>query len=87
MVLKGCFYVGVSLCSLCECNIFGAMSFYSMDAYHIFPQCVLTIIPLVGGVICVVVTRACTGYWLGPPLCSLVVTALSGAGSAPQLLV
>ena len=30
-----------------------------------------------------VVTRACTRCRAGPPLCSVVVTALLGAGSAP----
>ena len=33
----------------------------------------------------VVVTRACTGYWVWPPLCSVVVTALLEAGSAPVI--
>ena len=61
MVLKGCPYAGVSLCSLCESNIFGARAVFSMDACHVFLQCVLAIFPLVGGVIFVVVTRACTG--------------------------
>ena len=58
MVLKGYFYVGVSLCSLCESNIFGVRAFLSLDAYHIFPQCVLAIITLIGGVIGVVTQAA-----------------------------
>ena len=33
-----------------------------------------------------VISRASTGYWAGAPLCSIAITALSGAGSAPQLL-
>ena len=41
---------------------------------------------LMEGVIGIVVTRACTGRWAGRLLCSLVVTALLGAGSTPQLL-
>ena len=32
-----------------------------MDAYHVFPQGVLAVIPLIGGVIGGVVTRACAG--------------------------
>ena len=84
--MKGCFYVETPLCSLCESNIFGAKAVFGMDACHVFPQGVLALLPLIGGVIGVVVTRACTGCWAGPPLCSVVVTALSGAGSAPQLL-
>ena len=59
--MKGCFYVGVSLCSLHESNSFGARAVFSMDACHIFPQCVLAVIPLIGGVIGLVVTRAFTG--------------------------
>ena len=82
-----CFYVTVSMCSLCESSIFGAKSDFTMDAYHIFLWCLLALIPWVGDIIGVVVIQAFPGYWLGPSLCSVVVTALSGAGSAPQLLV
>ena len=60
MVLKGSFYVGASLRSLHESNIFGVRAVFDMDACHVFPQCVLAVIPLIGGVIGVVVTRACT---------------------------
>ena len=48
---------------------------FSWDAYHHFPQCTLAIITLIGDVTNVV-TRACIGYWAGPPVCSVVVTAL-----------
>ena len=41
---------------------FGATVVFSIDVCHLFPQCMLTIIPLIGGVTDVVVTRACTGY-------------------------
>ena len=41
------------------------------------------IIPFIGGLTGAVVTRACPGYLVAPPLSSVVVTALSGAGSAP----
>ena len=57
-----------------------------MDAYHTFLWCLLALIPWVGDIIGVVI-QAFPGYWLGPSLCSVVATALSGAGSAPQLLV
>lgn len=60
MVLKDCFYVRVSLCNLHESNIFGARAVFSMDVCHNFSQCVLAIIPLIGVLICVVVTKACT---------------------------
>ena len=75
--------MGASLCGLHESNVFGARAF-SMGACHVFPQVVLAVIPLIQGVIGGVVTRACTGCWAGPPLCSVVVKALSGTGSLPS---
>ena len=81
VVLKGCFYMRAFLYRLCESNIFGVRTVFGIDASHIFPQSVL--IPLIVGV---VVSRVCTGCEVGLPLCSLVVTALFGVGSAPQLL-
>ena len=50
MALKGCFDVGVSLRRLCESNIFGARAVFGIDASHVFPQSVLSVIPLIGGV-------------------------------------
>ena len=71
VVLKGwCFYVEVSLCSLCEPSIFGAKSVFTMDAYHIFPQCLLALIPWIWNIIGVVI-QAFPGYWLGPSHCSV----------------
>ena len=61
VVLKGFFYVGASLGSLCESNICGARAAFCMDNFYVFPQCVMTIIPLIVGVIGVVVIRACSG--------------------------
>ena len=61
MFLEGCFYEGTSLCSLCGFNIFDVRAVFCMDACHVFLQCVLAVIPLIGGVTGVVVTRACTG--------------------------
>ena len=86
MVLKGCFYVRVSLYRLCEFSIFGVRASFGMDTSHIFPQGMLAIIPLIGDGIGVVLSRACTGFWVGPPLCSVAVRALLGVGSAPWLL-
>ena len=64
MVLEDYFYVGMSLCSLHVNSLifFGVKAVFSMDACHVFPQCILAVIPLIGGVTDVVVTRACTGY-------------------------
>ena len=41
---------------------FGVKAVFSVDACHLFPQCMLAVIPLTGGVTDVVLTRACTGY-------------------------
>ena len=41
---------------------FGARAVFSVAGCHLFPQCMLAIIPLIGGVTSVVVTRACTGH-------------------------
>lgn len=46
MVLEGYLYVGESLCRF---NIFGVRTVFSMDACHLFPQCVLFVILLIGG--------------------------------------
>ena len=86
MVLKGCFHVAAYLCRLYESNIFGARAVLGMDASHIFPQSVLVVIPLIWICHWCVVTRACTGCWAGPLLCSMAVIALSEAQSASQLL-
>ena len=75
MVLKGCFYVAASLCSLVESINFGVNFF--MDACHIFLS-VLAITPSIRDVTGVV-SRACTGYLAGSPLCSTAVTALLGS--------
>ena len=55
----------------------------NMDTCHFFPQCMLAVFPLTIDVTDIVVTRACTGYQVGLPLCFVIVTALSGAVSAP----
>lgn len=47
--------------------------FFSIDAWQHFCQCVLAVIPLMGAVIGIVVTRVCTRCWAGHPLCSVVV--------------
>ena len=44
-----CFFVRPSLCSLHGFNISGARAVFGMDACCLFPQCVLAIIPLIGG--------------------------------------
>ena len=48
-VLEGYFYVGTSLCSPCVFYIFGTRAVFSMDVGHLFLQCMLGVIPLIGG--------------------------------------
>lgn len=47
MVLKGCFYVEVSLCRLCESDIFVVRVGFDTVVSHVSPQGVLAIIPLI----------------------------------------
>ena len=82
MVLKGCFYVGLSLCRPCESDILGVWAAFGMGARHIFPQHLLVIIPLTCSVIGVIVSRTWALWWAGPLLFSEAITALLGAGSA-----
>ena len=62
--------------------LFGVRAVFSIDACHLFPRCMLIIIPLIG-MTDVVVTRPWPEYLMGPPLCSVIVNAVSGVGSAP----
>ena len=62
---------------------FGARAVFSVNIYHHFLPFILTIIPFNGSVIDVVVTRPRPEYLRGPPLCSVIVNAVSGVGSAP----
>ena len=48
MVLEDYLYVALFLCSLCGFNIFGAEAIFSVDACHLFPQHMFTIIALMG---------------------------------------
>lgn len=61
MILEGRFSVRASLCSLHECDVFGARADFSVHACHVLLQCVLFIIPVIGGVTGAVGTRACIG--------------------------
>ena len=62
MVLEAYFYVGTSCVACVGFIVVGVRAVCSKAACHLFPQCMLAIIPLIGGVTDVVVTRACTGY-------------------------
>ena len=74
VVLKGCFYVRVSLCSLCVFNIFGARADFGIDTSQVFLQGVLVIIPLIGGAVGVVGSRTCAGCEVRLPLSSVAIT-------------
>ena len=63
---------------------FGAKGVFSMDICHLFQQCMLILIFLIGNDL---VNRVCTEFWAGPPLCSAVIFALSGVESALSLFV
>ena len=82
VVLKGCSYVGASLCRLHVPSVLGGRAGFDVDASHVFPQGVLAAITLVGCVAGIGVARACSGYEEGVPLCSVAVTALSRLGAA-----
>ena len=49
---------GPPLCSLHESNVFDVRAVHSMDTLISFPQCVLAVILLTGGVINIAVTTA-----------------------------
>ena len=46
----GYFYVGTSLCNLHGLIFFGVRAVFSMDVCHLFPQCMLAVVPLIGDV-------------------------------------
>ena len=46
--LKGCSYVGISLCRLCVPSVSDGGAGFDVDASHVFPQGVLAAITLVG---------------------------------------
>ena len=54
---------------------------FSIDIFCLFPQCMLASIPLIIGV-ADAMARACIKYWVGAPLCFVVVNALSRAVSS-----
>ena len=82
MALKRCCYVRAFLWKLHMPNAFGGRAGI-VYACHIFPQGVLASMTLVVGVAADGEAKACTGCEVGLPLCSVAVTTLSGAGSAP----
>ena len=78
--------MGVSLYRLCELSAFGGRDGFDVDTRHVFPQGVLPAFILVGGGTGDGGARAGARCEAGLPLCSVDITALSGAGSDPNLL-
>ena len=76
MVLKGCFYVGASLCRLCVSSVFGVRAGFGIDASHVFLQGVLAFIPFIANVVGFVVFRSCVGCEVGLLLYSVSVSVL-----------
>ena len=74
--LKGCSYVGISLCRLCVPSVSDGGAGFDVDASHVFPQSVLAAITLVGGVADDWGARVCAGCKAGLPLCSVAVATL-----------
>ena len=60
--LGGLCYVGISLCSLHGFNFLFFLVLGLFLDCHFFPQCMVAIITLIGGLTGVVMTRACPGY-------------------------
>ena len=67
-------------------NAPGVRDGFDVDTSHVFPHHVLATTTLVGGVAFDGGARVCAGCEAGFPLCSVAITTLSGAGSAPKLL-
>ena len=85
-VLKGYPFVGASLCSLHVPSAFGGTARFDMNRSHIFPQCVLAAITLVGGGAGDGGSRDRAKCEAGIPLCSVAITTLLGAGVNPKLI-
>lgn len=68
-------------------SIFGGRAGLGKDSSQFFPQSLLDIILLIGGVVGIVISGAHAGCEMGLPLCSMAVTALSGQGLLPSCWV
>lgn len=75
------------VCGVCVCACAHARAVFGMNVYHLFLHCMLAVISLIGCLNGVVMTRACPDYRAGPPLCSVVASALSGAAFVLSLLM
>lgn len=85
-VLKGWSYVEVFPNILHATNAFGERAEFNMDTSHVFPHGVLATITLAGNEARDGGVRAGIGCKAGLPLCSVTITALSGARSDTKLL-
>ena len=70
----------------CVPSAFGGRAGFDVDISHVFPQCVLAAITLVGSGVGDGEARTGTGCEAGLPLFTVAVTTLSGTGSDLNLL-
>ena len=80
MVLKGCSYVGASLCTPCVLSASGERSGFDVETSHVLPQGILAAITSIGGVAADGGARACAGCEVGLPLRTVAIVILSGVG-------
>ena len=87
------YFFVVPFCQIfCVCGLFCRLHDPSSSCSVVFPlggevgPQACTLIPLIWVLYAVIVTRASPGYSGALPLGSMVVTALSGVGSAPWLV-
>ena len=70
---------------VCPVSLVQGLFLVWMPATSFFRVC-WPLPPWIGGVIGIVVSRACAGCEAGPPLCSVAINELLEAGSSSQLL-
>ena len=75
-VFRGGCEFRMTLDCLCDVIFFDTRAVFIMESCHLFLQYIMVIIPLIGDVADVVLTRACTGYWMGIPVFFVVVFPL-----------
>ena len=85
-VLKRHPYVGVFLYSICVPSGFSGGAGFDMNTRHVFPQCLLAAITLVGGGAGDAGARSGARCEVGLHLCPMAIITLSGAVSSPKLL-
>ena len=83
-VLKDYFYVGMSLCNFCMFNVFWCKDVFSMNVCHLFPQCMLVVVFLIGKLIGIVITCTCLDVEQGLPFALCLLLPCQGQGFLPS---